>query len=144
MGYLTAAGLALTWSVSSGCKRICPAAPSLRAPLLTAAPSKGSPHPSEMQSTQQGCAWGWPGRRRFLKAANSTAGSSGTGGELWQATSTVPAGSAGASTGSFCSVSDALSVLWDERFAQSTKDLWGQSHSPPNTSGSGQSSRSAL
>lgn len=92
---------------------------------LTAAPSKGPPHPSETRSAQPGCTWGWPGRRRFLKAANSTAGSSGTGGELWQATSTVPAGSAGASTGSFSSVSDALSVLWEERFAQSTKELWG-------------------
>lgn len=112
--------------------------------LLAAVPSEGPLHPSKMQGTQQGCAWGWPGRRRFLKAANSTAGSSGTGGELWQATSTVPAGSAGASTGSFCSVSDTLSVLWDDHFAQSTKELWGQSHSSPNTSGSGQSSRSAL
>lgn len=139
-GYLTAAGLTLTWSASSNLPR-CTLTQST---LLTAVPSEGPPHPSEMQSTQQGCAWGWPGRRRFLKAANSTAGSSGTGGELWQATSTVPAGSAGASAGSFCSVSDALSVLWIERFAQSTKELWGQNHSLPHTSGSGQSSRSAL
>lgn len=116
----------------------------IQSTLLTVVPSKGSPHPSKMQSTQQGCAWCWPGRRRFLKAANSTAGSSGTGGEMWQATSIVPAGSAGASTGSCCSVSDAPSVLWGEHFAQSIKELRGQSRSPSTASGSGQSSRSAL
>lgn len=45
-------------------------------------PSEGSLHPFEMQSTQQGCVWGWLGRRRFLKADDSSAGSSGTGGAV--------------------------------------------------------------
>lgn len=48
-------------------------------------------HPSKMQSTQQGCAWGWLGRRRLLKTEDSTAGSSGTRREQQQVSSTIPA-----------------------------------------------------
>lgn len=72
VGYLTAAGLALIWSVSSD----LPCCTLTQSTLLTAVPSEVPPRPSETQSTQQGCAWGWPGRKRFLKAVNSTAGSS--------------------------------------------------------------------
>lgn len=132
-GYLIAAGSALTWSVPSDlpCCTL-----TQEHPADSGAQRGPSPHSSEMQSTQQGCAQGWPGRRGFLLQAL----------QAWRGAvaGTVPAGSAGASTGSFCSVSDALSVLWDEHFVQSKKELWGQSHSPPNISGSGQSSRSAL
>lgn len=50
---------------------------------------------------------------------------------MWQATSIVAAGSAGASMGIFCSVSDTFSVLWGEHFAQSTKELWDKAvHHP--------------
>lgn len=48
-------------------------------------------HPFKMQSTQQGCAWGWLGRRRLLKTEDSTAGSSGTRREQQQVSSTIPA-----------------------------------------------------
>lgn len=65
----------LTWSVSLGCKRTFPAAPSPRAPCCQQCPVR-DPHPSEMQSIQQACAWRWP-QRRLLKAVNSTARSSG-------------------------------------------------------------------
>lgn len=47
-------------------------------------------HPFKMQSTQQGCAWGWLGRR-LLKTEDSTAGSSGTRREQQQVSSTIPA-----------------------------------------------------
>lgn len=90
VGYLIAAGLPLTWSPLLGCKRVFPGAPPPEAPCCQQCPVR-DPHSSEMQSTQQACVWRWP-QRRFLKAVNSTAGSSGTGG-LWQATSTIPAGS---------------------------------------------------
>lgn len=51
----------------------------------------GLSQPLKMQSTQQGCAWGWLGRRRLLKAEDSTAGSSSTRQERQQVSSTIPA-----------------------------------------------------
>lgn len=90
VGYLIAAGLPLTWSVLLGCKKVFPAAPPPGAPCCQQCPVR-DPHSSEMQSTQQACVCRWP-QRRFLKIVNSTAGSSEQEG-LWQATSTIPAGS---------------------------------------------------
>lgn len=125
MGYLIAASLPLTWSVLLGCKKVFPAAPPPGAPCCQQCPVR-DPHSSEMQSTQQACVCRWP-QRRFLKIVNSTAGSSGTGGAV-AGNQHHPSWVRGASTWYFCSDSDILSVLWDEHFAQSVKELWGQSH----------------
>lgn len=125
VGYLIAAGLPLTWSPLLGCKRVFPGAPPPEAPCCQQCPVR-DPHSSEMQSTQQVCVWRWP-QRRFLKAVNSTAGSSGTGGAV-AGNQHHPSWLRGASMWYFCSDSDTLSVLWDEHFAQSAKELWGQSH----------------
>lgn len=122
---MIAASLPLTWSVLLGCKKVFPAAPPPGAPCCQQCPVR-DPYSSEMQSTQQACVCRWP-QRRFLKIVNSTAGSSGTGGAV-AGNQHHPSWVRGASTWYFCSDSDILSVLWDEHFAQSVKELWGQSH----------------
>lgn len=110
--------------MSLGCKRTFPAAPSPRAPCCQQCPVR-DPHSSEMQSTQQACAWRWHkgGFQGQLTALQGL----GNGGAV-AGNQHCPSWLRGASMWYFCSDSDTLSVLWDEHFAQSAKELWGQSH----------------